>query len=157
MRAKWISFDQTKWTLIGRNMDSLSNSLNPQVEQSQDVCGYTYLEHKGYQPQADIEYKCNDTDDIYENIVDIVNGLAKDEATCGAYMIDATLNKEVKDGDTETLTGKGYKVPVVIIPSEDGGDTGSWTITFSAYENGARVAGTVSVANGAPTFTADNG
>lgn len=155
MRAKWISFNGTSWTLIGKNMESLSTNLNPDTETGKDVTGATYVEHKGYSPESDIEYQARDDDSIYTNLQAIVDNLYHDETHCGGFMIEATLNDEVKNAQGKTtVTGTGYKVPVMIVPQEDGGDTSGYTITFNVYENGARTQGSVSVSDGAPTFTA---
>lgn len=157
VRAMWLSFDETNWALVGRKIDSMSTNLNPDVENSKDITGQTYLEHKGFSPETDVPYKCQDGDGIYSYIQSIVNTLAKDEATTAASMIVATLDDEVYQGETKALTGTGYKVPVVVVPQDDGGDTGSYTINFNAYENGARIQGTVAVASGVPTFTPASG
>ena len=155
MRAKWISFDGTTWTLIGKGMDSLSTNANPDVETGRDVTGASYVEHRGYHPESDIAYQARSEDGIFEQLQKIVDELLIDESECGGYMIDATLTDEVKNSDASTtLTGSGYKVPVVIVVQDDGGDTSGYTINFNAYENGSRVQGTVSVANKVPTFTA---
>lgn len=158
MRAKWLSFDGTTWTLIGKGMDTLSTNLNPDIEQSKDVTGATYTEHKGFAPESDIEYQARDDDGIYTHLQEIVDGLLKGESETAAFMIDATLtDHEVKDATgTTVVTGSGYKVPVVVVPQDEGGDTSGYTINFNCYENGARVQGTVSVTNQVPTFTAAN-
>ena len=136
MRAKWISFNGTSWTLIGKNMESLSTNLNPDTETGKDVTGATYVEHKGYSPESDIEYQARDDDSIYTNLQAIVDNLYHDETHCGGFMIEATLNDEVKNAQGTTTVTSGY------------------TITFNVYENGARIQGSVSVSDGAPTFTA---
>lgn len=154
VRAKWLSFDKENWTLIGRDMDSLTTSLNPDVEQNTNILGDTYVDHNGFTPESDIEYKARTEDAIYEQLQKIVNELLKDEESTTAYMIDATLTDEVKKSDDTVLTGTGYQVPVIVVPQDDGGDTGAYTINFNCYENGNRVQGTVSVTKRVPTFTA---
>jgi hypothetical protein len=149
----WLSFDETNWALIGRKIDSMEINLNPDLENSKDITGASYTEHKGFSPEADIPYKTQEGDGIYDKIQEIVDTLAKDEETTGAVMLVATLDDEVYQGESKALSGSGYKVPVTIVPQSEGGDTGSYTINFNAYENGARVQGTVAVASGVPTFT----
>lgn len=157
MRAKWLSFDEEEWTLIGRGMESLTTNLNPDVETGKDVTGKSYIDHKGYAPEADIEYQARSDDPMYEDLQAIVDELLKDETHCGGYIIDATLTDEVKNATgSVVLTGTGYKVPVLVVPQEEGGDTSGYTINFNVYENGARTKGTVSVTEQVPTFTAAN-
>ena len=154
VRAMWLTFDNgTNWALIGRKIDSMEINLNPDTENSKDITGQSYLEHKGFSPEADVPYKTQEGDGVYDKIQEIVDTLAKDEETTTAQMLVATLDDEVYQGETKALTGKGYKVPVTVVPQSEGGDTGSYTINFNCYENGARVQGTVAVASGTPTFT----
>ena len=156
VRATWLSFDNgTTWGLLGRKIDSLEINLNPDLENSKDITGASYTEHKGFAPETDVPYKATENDGIYDSIQEIVDTLAKDESDTGALMLVATLDDEVYQGQTKALSGTGYKVPVTIVPQSEGGDTGSYTINFNVYENGARIQGTVAVAiGGAPTFTA---
>lgn len=158
VRATWLSFDSgTNWALIGRKIDSMEINLNPDTENSKDITGQSYLEHKGFSPEMDVPYKTQDGDGVYTYIQNIVDTLAKDEETTSATMLVATLDDEVYQGETKALTGAGYKVPVTVVPQSEGGDTGSYTINFNCYENGARIQGTVAVASGVPTFTKASG
>lgn len=154
VRAKWLSFDGEKWTLIGKDMDSESTNLNPDTEQKKNILGEAYFNHNGFTPESDIEYKARTDDAIYKNLQEIVDELKTDEPSITAQMIVATLNEEVKNSDTTTLTGTGYKVPVCVVPQDDGGDTSGYTINFNCYESGGRTKGTVSVTGRTPTFTA---
>ena len=154
MRAKWLSFDGTDWTLIGKGMETLTTNMNPDVETGKDVTGAAYVEHKGFSPESDIEYQARSEDAIFEDLQAIVDQLLKDETSTTAFMIDATLTDEVKNATgTTAITGSGFKVPVIVVPQDDGGDTSGYTINFNCYENGARVQGTVSVTAQVPTFT----
>ena len=155
MRAKWISLDNgTSWTLIGKNMESLTTNTNPDVTTGKDVTGASFVDHKGFSPESDIAYQARSEDAIYEQLQAIVDELLKSEEDCGGFMIDATLTDEVKNATgTTVLTGTGFKVPILVVPQDDGGDTAAYTINFNAYENGARIKGTVSVTERVPTFT----
>lgn len=150
-KAIWISKDgSTNWTLIGVGMDSLTTNLNPDVNTGKDVTGASYVEHSGFNPETDVEYKPRQEDSIYPDIVSIINNLKKDEASTTFYKIEAILDVEVKEG---TATGTGFKVPVICVPQDDGGDTSAYTTNVNFYENGVRTQGTVAVASGQPTFT----
>jgi hypothetical protein len=69
-------------------------------------------------------------------------------------MMVATLDKEVKEAATATLTGKGYQVPVKVVVDNDGGSTSGYSIPFTVYEDGSRTQGTVTVTSKVPTFKA---
>lgn len=156
-RATWLSKDGTTWTLMGKEEDSLATSANAEISNSRDVTGQSYVDHKGFSPEDDFNYKCRPSDSIYQDLQDIVDKLAKDEETTTFYKLTATLDKEVKDAATATLSGTGFKVPVIVVPQSDGGDTGAYVIAFNAYENGTRIQGTVSVTKDGPTFTPASG
>lgn len=152
-RAKWLTFDNTDYTLVGKGMDSLSTETNPDTEQTKDVLGDSDFAHKGYTPSLAVEYTARTEDAIYENIQEISDTLAVSDDKITATLIVATLTEEVKESDTKTLTGKGYKVPVKVVVTSDGGDTSGYQIPFTAYESGNRIQGTVSVTERKPTFT----
>lgn len=48
--AQWLSFDKKEWTLIGKDTDSMSTSMNPDIETKQNVLGETITDHKGFKP-----------------------------------------------------------------------------------------------------------
>lgn len=155
-RAMWLSFDETEWTCLGKDTDDMSIDLNPETEQNKNVLGETTFVHNGYTPSlANDGYIARTEDSIYPNLQKIVDSLAVDEETTGATLLVATLNEEVKDAATKTLTGKGFKVPVKVVVNNDGGGTSGYGIAFTIYEDGARIQGTTTVANKKPTFVAD--
>ena len=153
-RAKWLTFDDESYTLVGKGMDNLSTDTNPDTEQTKDVLGDSSFDHNGYTPSLAVEYTARTEDAIYPHIQEISDTLSVDEDVIGAHLIVATLTEEVKESDTKTLTGKGYRVPVKIVVTGDGGDTSGYQIPFTAYEDGNRIQGTVSVTERKPTFTA---
>lgn len=53
--AIWLSFDKTEWTLIGKDTDSLTYELNPDVETTKNVLGETIVNHSGYQPELAVQ------------------------------------------------------------------------------------------------------
>lgn len=153
-RAMWLSFDSKNWTCLGKDSDDLSIDTNPDTETIKNVQGETTFVNNGYTPSMSNEYIARTEDSIYKHIQYIADNLAVDDEHTSATMIVATLDIEVKDTGEKTATGSGYKVPVGIIVDNDGGSTSGYAIPFTINENGARVQGTVSVANKVPTFTA---
>lgn len=135
-------------------MDSLTTNLNADVNTGKDVTGAPYLDHNGFAPENDVEYKPREEDAIYPHVQKITDGLLKDEESCTFYKIEAMLDIEVKDTDIKNASGTGFKVPVIAVPQDDGGDTSAYTTNINFYENGTRTQGTVAVANKQPTFTA---
>lgn len=135
-------------------MDSETTNLNPDVNTGKDVTGASYVDHMGFAPENDLEYKPREEDSIFPHVQKIIDELLKDEESCTFYKIEATLDIEVKDTEIKNASGKGFKVPVFCVPQDNGGDTSAYTTNVNFYENGPREQGTVSVTNKKPTFTA---
>lgn len=153
-RAFWLSFDEEKWTCLGKDTDDLSIELNPDTEQVKNVQGEVTFVNNGYTPSlSNDSYIARYEDAIYEPLQTIANTLATDDARTSATLIVATLTDEVKESATKTLTGKGFKVPVKVVVDSDGASTSGYGIPFTISEDGGRIQGTVSVSNKVPTFT----
>lgn len=154
VQATWLSFDKENWTLIGKDTDSLSMSLNPEVETSKNILGETTVSHSGFTPELDVDsYIARTEDAIYEKILDIAMNRKSDETATAAYLLESVLTDEVNNSDTKALTGKAWLENVIVVPQEYGGDTTGFTIPFNVHMNGGRTEGTVSVTNRVPTFT----
>ncbi len=157
-RAFWLSFNDTDWTCLGKDTDDLSIELNPDTEQVKNVQGEVTFVSNGYTPSlSNDSYIARYEDAIYEPLQTIANTLATDDERTSATLIVATLTDEVKESATKTLTGSGFKVPVKVVVDSDGASTSGYGIPFTISEDGARIQGTVSVANKVPTFTPEGG
>ena len=152
-RAMWLSKGD-KSTLIGKDLDDLSIDTNPDTEQKKNVLGETTFSHNGYTPSIAVEYTARTEDEIYPVLQKIANELSVSDDDITMDLIVATLTEEVKESDVKTLTGSGFKVPARIVVTNDGGSTSGYAISFTAYESGNRIQGTVSVVNREVTFTA---
>ena len=152
-RAMWLQ-KGNETTLLGKDLDDLSIDTNPDTEQIKNVLGESNFSHNGYTPSVAIEYTARSEDAIYPALQKIANELSVDDDDITMNLIVATLTEEVKESDTKTLTGSGFKVPARIVVDNDGGSTSGYAISFTAYESGNRIQGTVSVANREVTFTA---
>lgn len=152
--AIWLSFDKKDWTLIGKDTDSLSYSLNPDVSTDKNVLGETTVNHSGFTPELAVDtYYARTEDAIYPNIQDIAMNRRSDEEYTAAWLLEAILDDEVKNSDTTTLSGKAWMEKCVVVPQEVGGDTTAFGLPFNVNPNGGRVEGTVSVTERVPTFT----
>lgn len=152
-RAMWLSKGDAT-TLIGKDLDDLSIDTNPDTEQIKNVLGESNFSHNGYTPSISVEYIARSEDAIYPALQKIANQLSVDDDDITMDLIVATLTEEVKESDTKTLTGSGFKVPARIVVDNDGGSTSGYAISFTAYESGNRIQGTVSVEEREVTFTA---
>ena len=152
-RAMWLAKGDAT-TLIGKDLDDLSIDTNPDTEQNKNVLGESNFSHNGYTPSIAVEYIARTEDAIYPILQKIANELSVADEDITMDLIVATLTEEVKESDTKTLTGSGFKVPARIVVDNDGGGTSGYAISFTAYESGNRIQGTVSVSNREVTFTA---
>ncbi|MDE7323137.1 MAG: hypothetical protein K2N73_10525 [Lachnospiraceae bacterium] len=153
--AQWLSFDKENWTLLGRDTDSLSTELNPDVETTKNVQGDNNTNHNGFNPETAVDsYAARTEDSIYENLLDIVMNRKSDEESTKAYFLEAVLDEAVNISDNKTLTGKGWMEEVIVVPQSYGGDTSAFGIPFNLNpKGGERKEGTVSVTKRVPTFT----
>lgn len=155
VRAMWLTHDSKDYTCLGKDTDDLSIDLNPDTEQVKNVQGETTFVNNGYTPSlSNDSYIARTEDSIYKPLQHIADTLATDDESTSFTMIVATLDEEVKESTTKTLTGTGYSVPVKVVVDTDGGSTSGYGIAFTVSEDGARTQGTVSVASKVPTFTA---
>lgn len=153
--AQFLSFDEENWTLLGKDTDSMSTSMNPDVETKQNVIGETTTDHKGFNPELAVDaYAARTEDSIYENLLDITMNRKYDDEYTTATLMECVLDEAVNLSDNKTLTGKAWKEKVVVVPQEYGGDTAAFGIPFNlSPKGGGRIEGTVSVTKRVPTFT----
>lgn len=153
--AQWLSFDKKDWTLIGKDTDSMSTSMNPDIEQKQNVIGETVTDHKGFKPELAVDsYAARTEDSIYEPLLDITMNRKSDEASTSAYLLEAVLDEAVVESDKKTLTGKAWMEEVIVVPQEYGGGMEAFGIPFNVTpKGGGRTEGTVSVTERVPIFT----
>jgi len=106
-RAFWLSFDEEKWTCLGKDTDDLSIELNPDTEQVKNVQGEVTFVNNGYTPSlSNDSYIARYEDAIYEPLQTIVDTLATDDARTSATLLVATLTDQVKESATKTLIAK---------------------------------------------------
>lgn len=155
--AQWLSFDKKDWTLLGKDADSMTTAMNPDIETKQNVIGETITDHKGFKPELAVDsYAARTEDSIYENMLDITMNRKDDEASTSAFLLEGVLDEAVVESDNKTLTGKGWMEEVTVVPQEYGGGMEGFGIPFNVSpKGGGRTKGTVSVSKRVPTFTPD--
>lgn len=143
------AYAEAKWSRLGINVTEASTEYNPQSETSQDIVSDSAsTDLTGYQPTMPVSQQCTKGDPVYE----LINKLRRNRATMGDSY-SWLLNADLYDG-----TGNSYSAEVqrVSIQVDTYGGAGGeapvleYTLNFV----GDPVQGTVTIADGVPTFTA---
>lgn len=136
---------------LGKNLEEYNEELNPDVSVNKNILGEQYVQHSGFEVQADVDpyyYEYDDT--LSEKIMEIANERIKDDK-CKTTMVDVLLKPGATADATPTVVW-AYREDVYVVPSSVGGDTSGVQIPFTVYKAGNRVKGTWDVAK--KTFTA---
>lgn len=135
------------WYLIGKDNEDLSVELNPDTSTVKNVLDESSVTDNGYEPSLDLDtYYANPEDSIYPKIKDIaLNRLTGD--ACKTKVLEVIIDKTSGAYDA-------WQEDVIIKPQSYGGPQGGVNIPYSITFAGNRVKGTVTFAEGKPTFAA---
>lgn len=135
------------WFLIGKDIEDMSVELNPDTETTKNILDETSVIDNGYEPSMDADpYYANPDDAIYTKLSDIaMNRLTGDE--CKTTILEVLIE------DVEATSHKAWTEDVIVKPQSYGGSQSGINIPYQVMFNGNRKEGTVSIANGVPTFT----
>lgn len=137
----------TAWFLIGKDIDDMSVELNPDTETTKNILGETTVKDNGYEPSMSADpYYADPKDDIYEKLVNIAMNRLKGDK-CKTQILEVIIK------DTADTTHHAWVEDVIVKPQSYGGDTSGVSIPFDVLFDGNRKEGTVTIANGVPTFT----
>lgn len=136
------------WFLIGKDIDDMSIELNPDVSTTKNILGETSVKDNGYEPSLSVTpYYANPDDAIYAKLKSIAMERLKGDA-CKTKILEVIVS------DTADESHEAYQEDVIVKPQSYGGDTGGFAIPFDVHFDGNRKKGTVTIAEGVPTFTA---
>lgn len=135
-----------KWQVIGKNTDDASVALNPTTETTKNVLDETEVNDNGYEPSLEIgTYYANPSDAIYTQLKDIaMNRKVGDD--CKTTVLEVLIDKTESPFDA-------WVEDVYIKPQSYGGSQTGVNIPYTITFAGNRKQGTVTFANGVPTFT----
>lgn len=141
-------YADAKWDRLGINVTEASVEYNPQSETSQDIVSDSAsTDLTGYQPTMPVSQQCTKGDPVYE----LVNKLRRNRATMGDSY-SWVLNVDLYD-----VTGSAYAAEVqrVSIQVDTYGGTGGEApvLEYTLNYVGDPIQGTVTMTDGAPTFT----
>lgn len=146
---------ENHWYRLGKDLEEFNIEMNAVVTRESNIIGNDYVYIDGYELSGEVEEFYADVDDelfiALQKAIDIqATGKVNACRLCDVHLWDAVANA------TNTYTAVAHKCCVV--PSNYGGDTTGYGITFSLQIYGEPIPGTFKVGgkNGG-TFTANQG
>lgn len=137
------AFDKTyaasEYVRIGKDLEELSEELNPDVEVRKNILGENSVIHNGYEVSTDADPFYYEYDDaLSEKIFDIaMNRLTGD--ACKTSKVDVLLKPG--EGNAEPEVVKAWREDVYVIPNSVGGDTSGVQTPFTIHNGGNRKEG----------------
>ena len=136
------------WYLVGKDIEEMSVDLGADTETVKNILDETSVRHNGYEPTIDADPFYADPDDaLYPKLKDIAMNRKKGDECKTKYL-------EVIVEDTGDTSHSAWQEDCYIVPQSVGGDTSGFQIPFQVLPAGNRQAGTVTLSNKVPTFTA---
>ncbi len=138
------------WTVIGKDIDDMSVSLNPDVEKKKNILGENTMSDNGYEPEMSADPFYADPDDpLYPTLRNIaLQRLKGDE--CKTQLLEVIIE------DPSDESHLAFVEDVIVKPQSYGGGTEGVNIPFDVTNIGNRIKGKVTISNKVPTFTADS-
>lgn len=138
----------TSWYLVGKDIEDMSVDLGADTETVKNILDETSVRHNGYEPTIDADpFYADPEDALYPKLKDIAMNRKKGGDCKTKYL-------EVIVEDTEATSHSAWQEDCYVVPQSVGGDTSGFQIPFQVLPAGNRQAGTATLANKVPTFTA---
>ena len=136
----------TQYTRLGKDLESYSEELNPQVDVRRNILGEQNVIHNGYQVQSTAEPWYADEDDpMFVPLKNIANNRLTGE-DCKTTRVEVLVD----ESGTQIWA---YREDCWLVPNSVGGDTSGVQIPFNVYNAGNRVSGTFNTST--KVFTPD--
>ena len=137
------------WYLVGKDIEELTVDLGADTETVKNILDETSVQLNGFEPSIEASpYMCNPDDAIYAPLKACAMGRVMDDEHCKTKFLEVIVE------DTEDTSHSAWQQDCYLIPQSVGGDTSGFQIPFNILPDGPRIAGTATLANRVPTFTA---
>lgn len=138
-----------KWFVIGKHVNDMSVEMNPDTETIKNILDETSVIDNGYEPSFDVDtYYADPSDgDFYTALKDIVMN-RKTGDDCRTLVLEVLVDKTEGPFDA-------WVEEAIVKPTSYGGAPGGVRIPYTVSFSGNRVAGTVTITDKVPTFTAN--
>lgn len=142
------TLNSAAWSKIGKHVADLSVEMNPNTETIKNILDETNVIDNGYEPAFDVDtYYADPSDgDFYTKLKDITMNRKKGDS-CRTLVLEVLVDKATGPFDA-------WVEEVIVKPNSYGGAQGGVRIPYKVSFAGNRVAGSVTITDGVPTFTA---
>lgn len=138
-----------EWFKIGKDVEDMSIDMGVDTETKKNILDETTIVDNGYEPTVAVDTYYADTNDaIYDPLVNIAMNRETGDA-CKSKVLEVLIE------DTEATSHRAWIEDAVIKPTSYGGAQGGVQIPFTIGFDGNRKEGTVTIADGVPTFVAN--
>lgn len=148
------TYTDAEWHRLGYNVTEASTEYNAQSETEQDIVSDSAAtEITGYQPTMPVTQQCTKGDPVFE----LVTKLRRMRATLSdshTWLLNVDMWDSSGSGDSVSYKAEVQEVSVQV-DTYGGAGGKSPTQEFTLNFVGDPIPGTVTVASGAPVFTAD--
>ena len=136
--------DTPNYVRLGKDLETYSEELNPQVEVRRNILGEQNVIHQGYQVQSTAEpFYADEDDELFEPIAKVANE-RRTGADCQTTRVEVLL-------DASGAQIWCYREDCWVVPNSVGGDTSGVQLPFNVYNSGNRVPGVWDATNKAFT------
>ena len=144
------ALESAEWYKIGKHVADLSVEMNPNTETIKNILDETNVIDNGYEPAFDVDtYYADPSDgDFYTKLKDITMNRKKGDS-CRTLVLEVLVDKATGPFDA-------WVEEVIVKPNSYGGAQGGVRIPYKVSFAGNRVAGSVTITDGVPTFTANS-
>lgn len=143
------TLNSAAWFKLGKHVADLYVEMNPNTETIKNILDETNVIDNGYEPAFDVDtYYADPSDgDFYTKLKDITMNRKKGDA-CRTLVLEVLVDKTTGPFDA-------WVEEVIVKPNSYGGAQGGVRIPYKVSFAGNRVAGSVTITDGVPTFTAN--
>ena len=147
------TLNSAAWFKLGKHVADLSVEMNPNTETVKNILDETNVIDNGYEPAFDVDtYYADPSDgDFYTKLKDITMNRKKGDS-CRTLVLEVIIDKAAG----ENVTYDAWVEEVIVKPNSYGGAQGGVRIPYKVSFAGNRVAGSVTITGGVPTFTANS-
>lgn len=148
------TYSAAEWSRLGINVTEASTEYNPQSETNQDIVSDSAsTEITGYQPTMPVTQQCTKGDPVFE----LITKLRRNRAVLGdsnTWLLNVDMWDNTGSEESPVYVAEVQRVSIQVDTyGGSGGETPTQEFTINFI--GDPIKGTVTVAGGKPTFTAD--